>query len=83
MALTWSDINFDEKTININKTEYNRQVTEPKTKASNRIIMLPSFIMDMLHDIKTAALNAPVKSDYVVLVSFTIVYLRVPYDKNL
>ncbi|MEC3158961.1 site-specific integrase [Bacillus thuringiensis] len=71
MALTWSDINFDEKTININKTEYNRQVTEPKTKASNRIIMLPSFIMDMLHDIKkTAALNAPVKNDYVVFGEF-------------
>ncbi len=48
LALTWEDINFEEKTINIHKTKYNRQVTEPKTKASNRIIMLPNFVMNLL-----------------------------------
>ena len=30
LALTWADINFEESTIDINKTEYNRQVTKPK-----------------------------------------------------
>ncbi|MED1381748.1 site-specific integrase [Bacillus mycoides] len=71
LALTWEDVNFEEKTIAINKTKYNRQVTEPKTKASNRIIMLPNFAMDLLKDInKSAALTAPVKNDYVVFGEF-------------
>jgi len=71
LALTWEDINFEEKTIDINKTEYNRQVTVPKTKASNRIIMLPSFVMNLLEGIKKdAALTAPVKNDYVVFGEF-------------
>ncbi|MBE5089583.1 MULTISPECIES: site-specific integrase [Bacillus cereus group] len=71
LALTWSDINFEEKTIDINKTVYNRQVTEPKTKSSNRIVMLPSFAMDLLKDIKKRAdLSAPVKNDYVVFGEF-------------
>lgn len=43
-ALTWSDVNFVEKTIIINKTlvTVNRQsmITDPKTKHSNRIIQL-------------------------------------------
>ncbi|WP_410976439.1 tyrosine-type recombinase/integrase [Bacillus pacificus] len=71
LALTWKDIDFEGKTIDINKTEYNRQVTKPKTKASNRIIMLPTFVMDLLEDIKNnAALTTPVKNDYVVFGEF-------------
>ncbi|WP_144517275.1 tyrosine-type recombinase/integrase [Bacillus thuringiensis] len=67
LALTWEDVNFTEKTIRINKTEYNRQITHPKTKASNRIIMLPSIVIKLLENIKKeAALSAPVKNDYVV-----------------
>ncbi|HDR3902007.1 MULTISPECIES: tyrosine-type recombinase/integrase [Bacillus] len=71
LALTWEDIDFEKKTIDINKTDYNRQVTEPKTKASNRIIMLPNFVMELLKDIKKdATLTAPVKNDYVVFGEF-------------
>ncbi|HDX9641462.1 TPA: tyrosine-type recombinase/integrase [Bacillus mobilis] len=71
LALTWKDIDFEGKTVDINKTEYNRQVTKPKTKASNRIIMLPTFVMDLLEDIKNnAALTTPVKNDYVVFGEF-------------
>ncbi|MBC6972579.1 site-specific integrase [Bacillus sp. Xin] len=71
LALTWSDVNFEEKTIDINKTNYNKQITKPKTKASNRIIMLPNFIMDLLKDTKkSASLTAPVKNDYVVFGEF-------------
>ncbi len=71
LALTWKDIDFEGKTIDINKTEYNRQVTKPKTKASNRIIMLPTFVMDLLEDIKNnVALTTPVKNDYVVFGEF-------------
>ncbi|MEW4150043.1 site-specific integrase [Bacillus thuringiensis] len=71
LALTWADINFEEKTIDINKTQYNRQITKPKTKASNRIIMLPSLVIDLLKKLKEhATLGVPVKSDYIVFGEF-------------
>lgn len=71
LALTWEDINFKEKTIDINKTVHNRQITKPKTKASNRQIMLPKPIINLLKDIKKrAALTAPIKNDYVVFGEF-------------
>ncbi|AOM13841.1 tyrosine-type recombinase/integrase [Bacillus thuringiensis] len=71
LALTWADVDFTEKTININKTNYNRQITKPKTKASNRSIMLPSRVIDLLKNLKEhATLKAPVKSDYIVFGEF-------------
>ena len=42
LALEWSDINFNDKTININKTRTSGITKQPKTKSSVRIIdMLP------------------------------------------
>ncbi|PGB02073.1 site-specific integrase [Bacillus toyonensis] len=71
LALTWADVDFVGKTININKTEYNRQVTKPKTKSSNRIILLPTLIINLLKKLKEhATLTAPVKNDYVVFGEF-------------
>ncbi|HDT6577495.1 site-specific integrase [Bacillus cereus group sp. BfR-BA-01489] len=71
LALTWNDINFDEKSININKTEYNRQITKPKTKSSNRIVMLSSHVMNLLITLKNASMKkSPVKTDYVVFGEF-------------
>ncbi|MGG5736766.1 tyrosine-type recombinase/integrase [Bacillus cereus group sp. IBL03679] len=71
LALTWEDVDFLGKSININKTVHNRQITKPKTKASNRIIMLPSLVIDLLKNLKEhATLKAPVKSDYVVFGEF-------------
>lgn len=67
LALTWEDVNFTEKTIHINKTEYNRQITKPKTKASNRIILLPTLVIHLLKKLKEhATVTATVKKDYVV-----------------
>jgi len=67
LALTWDDINFEEKTININKTQYNKQITKPKTKASNRIIMLPTLVINLLKKLKEhATLGTLVKNDYIV-----------------
>ena len=45
-ALQWSDINFDNKTISINKalvisTDGNYKLKPPKTKAGNRILSIP------------------------------------------
>ncbi|PTG17020.1 site-specific integrase [Staphylococcus chromogenes] len=45
MALTWNDVNFDNKTINIDKTvtigiDYQEMIQPPKTSASNRLISI-------------------------------------------
>ncbi|MED3088450.1 tyrosine-type recombinase/integrase [Bacillus toyonensis] len=71
LALTWEDINFEEKIININKTDFKRIITQPKTKASNRIIMLPTLVIRLLKNLREhATLTAPVKDDYVVFGTF-------------
>lgn len=42
LALKWSDVNFNDFTIDINKTQSNGFLQSPKTKSSNRVIdMLP------------------------------------------
>lgn len=71
LALTWEDVNFEENTINIDKTDYKRAITDPKTDASNRIILLPTFIMDMLRSLKQVSNESfPVKEEYVVFGQF-------------
>ncbi|MGE6618129.1 tyrosine-type recombinase/integrase [Bacillus mycoides] len=71
LALTWDDINFEENTIDINKTEYDRQITKPKTKSSNRIILLPKYAINLLKELKNhATVKAPLKNDYVVFGEF-------------
>lgn len=54
MALTWDDINFNFKTITINKSyDYvNGKVKEPKTKSSNRIIRVNQGLLDLLLQLK-------------------------------
>ena len=37
LALTWADVNFEEGSINIDKTNYNGEITKPKTKTINPI----------------------------------------------
>lgn len=51
-ALTWKDINFDNNTINIDKTAYNTNVTTPKTKSSIRVLSMPKYVMGMLQRLK-------------------------------
>lgn len=71
LALTWEDVNFEESTINIDKTDYKGEITDPKTDASNRIILLPNFVMDHLRILKEASeKDVPVKEEYVVFGSF-------------
>lgn len=70
LALTWKDINLKTGLITINKTMYRGKVcdgiweyriTKPKTKASNRIIPMPSFIKEKLSELKKNR-----KSKYIV-----------------
>ena len=53
-ALTWDDIDFDKKLLNINKSrsgtrsEITKIITTPKTLSSNRKIPLSDFVIDAL-----------------------------------
>lgn len=69
LALTWNDIDFEEGALNINKTLYNREVTKPKTKASIREILLPSYVMGALNELRKNP-YAPLKGRYVVFGEF-------------
>ncbi|MDM5460557.1 tyrosine-type recombinase/integrase [Bacillus cereus] len=67
-ALEWNtDIDFEEKTLTVNKSMYYKNanefyITEPKTKASNRIIALDDDTIDFLKDWKKVqSQNCPSK----------------------
>lgn len=68
LALTWNDINFDENTISINKTSYNRKITTTKTKGSTRTIEMPRHTMRLLSRLKASLTHY--KPDYVVFGEF-------------
>ena len=54
LAITLNDFDFDEKTVNINKSyaRINKKdiISDPKTPKSRRTIYLPDFIFDMLNE---------------------------------
>ncbi|MGG1165775.1 tyrosine-type recombinase/integrase [Bacillus mycoides] len=67
-ALEWNtDIDFEEKTLTVNKSMYYKNanefyITEPKTKASNRVIALDDNTIDFLKDWKKVqSKNSPSK----------------------
>jgi len=59
MALTWQDINFDTSIINITKTYTNKvvgggyKITPPKTKSSNRQILMTASLTNLLKNLHT------------------------------
>ncbi|MHA6486725.1 site-specific integrase [Bacillus cabrialesii] len=59
LALIWANVDFENNHIDINKTEYNREITKPKQ------------VMEQLIGIKKSAEKiAPVKPEYRVFGSF-------------
>src|SRR5699024_5834606 len=61
-ALQWDDIDFEEGTLKISKTLYyknapNYRFTEPKTKASIRVMALDSDTLSLLRDCKVAQMK--------------------------
>lgn len=53
LALTWNDINFNNKTISINKTITRKhELQTPKTKSSNRTISIPTYLINDLLKLK-------------------------------
>lgn len=58
MALTWEDINFDKKTITVNKTctrgkDYKLVIQAPKTKSSLRTVSIDDKTLNILKHWKT------------------------------
>ena len=68
LSLTWKDINFDEKTIRIDKTAYNRKITTTKTKGSTRTIIMPEHTMRLITQLKAS--TEFYKPEYVVFGEF-------------
>lgn len=69
LALTWGDIDFENNIINVDKTEYNRQVTTTKTESSRRKILMPKFVMNLLSKLKlskAAEYKTEMKLSYIV-----------------
>lgn len=63
LALTWGDIDLDNNIINVDKTEYYRTITTPKTKSSIRKLLMPKHVMLLLARLK---LERNPKMTYVV-----------------
>lgn len=83
LALTWKDIDFENNKIDINKTEYQRQITTPKTAASIRKIIMPSHTMSLLEKLKKdTAETVPLKSHYVVFGEFNSSIATSTLDDN-
>lgn len=69
LALTWEDINFEDKLLYIKKTSYTSKVNgknqiiidKPKTKKSNRIIPIPDKLLVLLQIQKRAS-----SCDYII-----------------
>lgn len=68
LALTWADIDFENNTINVDKSVLHKKVTTPKTDSSTRKLMMPSHVMRLLLLMERDA--APTKPSYVVFGEF-------------
>ena len=68
LALKWQDINFNNNTININKTiTREHELLPPKTNSSNRIISINNNIIVQLYNLKQNTNN----NDFIFNISFT------------
>ena len=64
LGLTWDDVNLEQGIIKVTKTVYRKKnengmwqicIDTPKTRASNRVIPLPEYIISMLREDKKIA----------------------------
>ena len=53
LALEWSDIDFNKKTINVNKQVYRGRLSDTKTFSSTRIINIPDSLARILYEHKS------------------------------
>ncbi len=70
LALNWGDIDFDNDTINVDKTKIKNRVETTSTKNGvNRKIQMPKFVMRLLSQLKAQSETDP-KMTYVVFGSY-------------
>ena len=88
LGLTWSDIDFDNRTINVNKSVSGTKITTTKTESSTRIITMPKHVMHLLGKLRlyqATKYGFEPKMNYVVFGKFTsnisATALGVNYDK--
>ncbi len=67
LALRWADIDLERQTIKVHRTvdyipKHGYVETEPKTAAGRRMILLPSFVVDMLKQHRVQQLEARLKA---------------------
>lgn len=53
LGLKWQDVDFENKTISINRTRDNKGTREPKTKNSYRTILIDDVVINQLKKYKT------------------------------
>lgn len=56
-ALTWNDINWEEKTVNVNKAQKfidgkHREISKPKTPESVRTLYIDDYVLELLKKLK-------------------------------
>lgn len=71
-GLTWDAINFENKTVKINKTwDYSKDDFGPtKNEASNRIIVIDDFILDLLKEFKNVQSRRHIHKKNLVFLSY-------------
>ena len=81
-ALTWADINFDTKIININKTQHiidgKEIITSPKTEGSVREIIIPDLLYSELKDYYSITYKPSPRQK---LISLSVTTLRYNIEK--
>lgn len=66
-ALKWSDYNPENQTLNITKTDYNGDVTQPKTKEGYRSIPINQTLCELLNEFKVwYQINKAYDDDFVI-----------------
>ena len=71
-ALLWSDLNVSRRELSVTKTNYKGVVTSPKTKAGNRVITIPSHLVELLEEYKAwYKINQLYRDDFVMFGDIT------------
>lgn len=85
LALTWNDIDFDKRLLNINKTVYTitrngkneAYIDKPKSRQSHRIIPLPKQLINVLKKSKNKSI-----SNYVITTKIGGIVQNRSYQKS-
>lgn len=85
MALTFGDVDIDNKLLHISKTKGYAAgkyiTTAPKTKSSNRVVTLPTFLIDEIKEYKEHCLDTDATASLLNIKKKSIEYKKDKYLK--